>query len=78
VEDPLVDSEIFHSGEGGDVERWLKPRNKFTVFAISCLLFSIAFKLLILVWLLLLHIIIDFISFITLIIGLYSSQQEGN
>jgi len=23
-----VHSEILHGGEGGDVERWLKPRNK--------------------------------------------------
>ena len=28
VEDPLEDSEILHSGEGGDVERWLEPQNK--------------------------------------------------
>jgi len=25
VEDPIVDSEIRHGGEGGDVERWLEP-----------------------------------------------------
>ena len=39
VEDPLEDSEIFHSGEGGDIERWLEPRNKSFVFAIVCLTF---------------------------------------
>jgi len=38
-----VDSEILHSGEGGDVERWLKPRHKFFVFAIAYVLLSIAF-----------------------------------
>ena len=43
VEDPLEDSEILHSGEGGDVERWLKPRHKFFVFAIAYVLLSIAF-----------------------------------
>jgi len=29
VEDLLEDSEILHSGEGGDIEQWLEPRNKF-------------------------------------------------
>jgi len=43
VEDPLEDSEIFHSSEGGDVERWLEPRNNSFVFAITCVLLSIAF-----------------------------------
>ena len=43
VEDPLEDSEILHSGEGGDVERWLEPRNKSLVFAIACILLSVAF-----------------------------------
>ena len=43
MEDPLKDSEILHSGEGGDVQRWLKPRNKFFVFVFSCVLHSIAF-----------------------------------
>ena len=37
MKDPLVDSEIFHSGEGGDVEQWLKPRNKSFLFAIVLL-----------------------------------------
>jgi len=43
VEDPLVDSEILHSGEGGDIERWLEPRNNSFVFAFACVLLSIAF-----------------------------------
>ena len=43
MEDPLVDSEILHSGEGGDVERWVESRNKFFVFAIACVLLSIAY-----------------------------------
>jgi len=43
VEDPLVDSEILHSGEGGDVERWLEPRNKSFVFVFACVLLSIDF-----------------------------------
>jgi len=43
VEDLLVDSEILHSGEGGDVDRWLKPRNIFFVFVIACVLLSIAY-----------------------------------
>jgi len=38
-----VDSEILHGGEGGDVERWLKSRNKFFMFVIACLLNSISF-----------------------------------
>jgi len=28
VEDPIVDWEILHGAEGGDVEQWLEPRNK--------------------------------------------------
>ena len=43
VEDPLEDSEILHSGEGGDVERWLEPQNKFLVFAIACVLLLYCF-----------------------------------
>ena len=39
----LVDNEILHSGEDGDVERWLKPRNKFFVFVIAYVLLSIAY-----------------------------------
>ena len=44
---PLVISsvdivEILHGGEGGDVDRWLEPRNKFLVFAIGFLLLIIA------------------------------------
>ena len=27
--------ETLHGGEGGDVERWLEPRNKSFVFAID-------------------------------------------
>ena len=42
MEDPIVDSEIFHGGKGRDVERWLKPRNKFFVFEIAYLLISIS------------------------------------
>ena len=41
MEDPIVDSEILHGREGGDVERWLEPWNEFFVFAIACLLISI-------------------------------------
>jgi len=37
MKDPIVDSEIFHSGEGGDVEQWLKPQNKSFLFAIALL-----------------------------------------
>ena len=43
MEDPLEDSEILHSGEGGDVERWLKPWNNSLVFVIVCVLLSITF-----------------------------------
>ena len=43
VEDLLDDTEILHSGEGRDVERWLKFRNNSLVFAIACVLFSIDF-----------------------------------
>ena len=43
MKDPLEDSEILHSGEGGDVEWWLEPRNNSFVFAIACVLLSIAF-----------------------------------
>ena len=27
MKDPIVDSEILHGNEGGDVERWLEPQN---------------------------------------------------
>jgi len=37
VEDPLVDSEILHSGEGGNVEQWLEPQNKSFFFVIALL-----------------------------------------
>jgi len=38
VEDPIVDNEILHGGEGGDVERWLEPRNKsFYLRLLYCL-----------------------------------------
>jgi len=46
VKDPLKDSEILHSGEGGDVERWLKPRNDTLVSAIACVFLSIAIYIL--------------------------------
>ena len=49
VEDPLEDSEILHSGEGGDVEQWLEPRNNSFVFAIACVLLSVNFLFFILV-----------------------------
>ena len=40
VEDPLEDSEILHSGEGKDVERWLEPGNKFLCVC-DCLCLSL-------------------------------------
>ena len=43
MEDPLEDSEILHSGEGGDVKQRLKPQNNSFVFVIACVLLSIAF-----------------------------------
>jgi len=43
MEDPLEDSEILYSGEGGDVERWLEPQNNSLVFTIACILLSITF-----------------------------------
>ena len=46
VKDPLENSEILHSSEGGDVERWFEPQNNSLVFAIACILLSIAFYIL--------------------------------
>ena len=43
MEDPLEDSEILHSGKGGDIEWWLESQNKSFVFAFTCVLLSIAF-----------------------------------
>jgi len=43
VEYSLVDSEILYSGEGVDVKRWVKPRNKYFVSVIACVLLSIAY-----------------------------------
>jgi len=38
VEDPVVDSEILHGGEGGNVEWWLEPQNKsFCLWLLYCL-----------------------------------------
>ena len=45
MKDPLEDSEILHSGEGGDVDRWLESRNNFFVFAIAFVLLSIIFTI---------------------------------
>ena len=42
MEHPLVDSEILHSDEGGDVEWWLESRNKLFVFVIVGLLIPIS------------------------------------
>ena len=39
MEDLIVDSEILHGGEGGDVERWLEPQNKS--FFCDCYIVSI-------------------------------------
>jgi len=46
---PLVISsvdivKILHGGEGGDVERWLEPHNKFLVFAIGFLFFLLLYN----------------------------------
>ena len=49
MEDPSGDSEILHSSGGGDVERWLEPRNNSFVFAFACVLLSIILLLFILV-----------------------------
>ena len=39
MEIPFADLvEILHGGGGGDVERWLEPRNKLLVFAIDFLI----------------------------------------
>jgi len=61
----IVDSEILQSGEGGEVEQWLEPRNKFFVFAIALSLSL----------LLLFHLLASY-SFI--FVGIYSFQQESN
>jgi len=42
MKDPIVDSEILHGSEGGDVDWWLKPWNRFFMFVIACLLISIS------------------------------------
>ena len=43
MEDPLDDSEILHSGEGGDVERRLEPQNNSLVFVIARVLLLLLF-----------------------------------
>ena len=78
---PLVISsvdivEILHGGEGGDVERWLEPRNKFIVFAIGFLIVFHCFTFLSCDTACL-HFFIAPISF-TCIFGLYSFQKESN
>ena len=64
---------ILHSGEGGDVEQWLEPRNKLLVFVIGLLIAFHYFTFL----------SYDTTCFIVLIsftciFGLYSFQQESN
>ena len=81
MEESLVDSEIIHGGEGGDVERCLELRNKFFVFANACLLISISLLVLLL---LLQSLFIACITFTIALhssftfVGLYLCQQEGN
>ena len=43
VKNLLVDGKILHSGEGGNVERWLEPRNKSFMFEFAFVLLSIAY-----------------------------------
>ena len=79
MEDPLEDSKILHSGEGGDVEPWLETQNKSFVFVFASVLLSIIFFLLfILVCLFIFLNFITCISTMTFSIGQYSSQQGGN
>jgi len=77
VKDSIEDSEIFHNGEGRDVEQWLESQNNSFVFAIACVLLSIAFYFSYLCGCSLLN-IIACISSITFTIDQYSSQQGGN
>jgi len=66
MEDPLEDSEVIHSGEGGDVEQWLESQNKF-LCACDCLCLALyCFSFFILVQLFILHSIIAFISSLSL------------
>ena len=65
MEDPLVDSEILHSGEGGDVERWLEPRNKSFVFAIDFLLLFIALHFYLVIYLVCTSLLHPFITCIS-------------
>ena len=76
MEYPLVDGEILHNGEGGDVEQWLEPQNKLLVFAIGFLftLYCFAFLTCVIICLLFIFALISF----TCIFGLFSSQQESN
>jgi len=39
MEDPIVDSEILHGGEGGDVEQ--RPNLETNLFVCDCLIISI-------------------------------------
>ena len=77
MKDSLEDNEILHSGEGGDVERWLEPRNKFFVFVIACVLLSIVFHFFYACVIINLA-FYDCFHSIAFFIGLYSSQQESN
>ena len=43
MKDPLKDSEIVHSAEGGDVERGSNIGTNSFVFVIACILLSIVF-----------------------------------
>ena len=76
MKDSLEDSEIRHSGEGSNVERWLEPWNNSFVLVSACVLLSIAF--------IFYTCLIVYLAFyncfhsITFITGLYLSQQGEN
>ena len=75
MEDPLEDSEIFHSGEGEDVERWLESRNKFScVYVLLCLALY-CFSFFIFVILFILHSIIAFISSFSLSVYTHLNKE---
>ena len=74
---PLVISfvdlvEIFHGGEGGDVERWLEPRNESFVFAFDFFATLYCFTFLLVIYLVCTSLLHPFnlLAFF----GLYSSQ----
>ena len=74
MEDPLEDSEILHSGEGGDVEQTSEQISLCLRLFVTCSLLFFIFHTCMIIHLT----FYNCFHSITFITGLYSSHQGGN